>query len=140
LPEPLETGLRHRLKRVVRQMGEQHRHLKPLFSQIAEGVARGESLRELHGHLAHYREAIEAHFALESDMFFPALHGLRPEWGEQLERLDREHIRLVEDLADLVRRIEKDDGATALDEFAARLREHELLEEDLVARLTATLD
>lgn len=136
----METGLRHRLKRVVRQMADQHRHLKPLQAELAEALARNLPHRQLHERFAHYREAIEAHFTLESEMFFPALHGLRPEWEAELEGLDRDHRRLGEELAGIARRIEAGDAAEALDRFVARLREHESVEEALVGRLARDID
>ena len=89
---------------------------------------------------ARYREAVDAHFGLEGEMFFPAIHGLRPDWGEPLERLDREHAELRASLAHVGRRIAagaSGDAGQLLARFAAELREHERREEELLARLDA---
>jgi hypothetical protein len=136
--ERMETGLRYRLKRVVRQMADQHRHLQPIYGEFAEALASGAPAQEVRVRFARYREAIEAHFALETDTFFPALHGLYPGWAAELEQLDREHERLLEELAGIGRRLEvagREEGAETLERFAARLLEHERREERLADQL-----
>jgi hypothetical protein len=134
----MQTGLRHRLKRVVRQMAAQHRHLRPIHAELAEALAQQVAVQTAQAHFARYREALDAHFALEGEMFFPALHGLRPDWGESLARLDREHAELRASLAHVGRRISAGASADAgkvLERFAVELRQHEIQEEQLIARL-----
>lgn len=134
----METGLRLRLKRVVKQMGDQHRHLRPIHAELAEALARDGTVRPAQAAFARYREALDAHFALEGEMFFPALHGLRPEWGADLERLDHEHEQLRASLAEVGRRIGAGglaEAGAALEGFASALREHEGREERLIAQL-----
>ena len=134
----MRTGLRHRLKRVVRQMADQHRHLRPIHAELAEVLAREGGVRPAQDAFARYRQAIDAHFALEGEMFFPALHGLRPEWEEALEALDREHQALRAALAEVGRRIGAGaiaDAGAALAGFTSELRDHEGREERLVGRL-----
>jgi hypothetical protein len=134
----METGLRHRLKRVVRQMADQHRHLRPIQADLAEALARDGRVRPAQDAFARYRQAIDAHFALEGEMFFPALHGLRPDWQEALEALDREHEGLRDALSEVGRRIGAGtlaEAGAALAGFASELRDHEGREEQLVARL-----
>jgi len=134
----METGLRHRLKRVVKQMGDQHRHLRPIHAELAEVLAREAGVRAAQAAFSRYREALEAHFALEGEMFFPALHGLRPEWEADLVRLDGEHEQLRVSLAEVGRRIGAGGLAgagVALAEFSSALRDHEGREERLIAQL-----
>lgn len=136
--EPTQTGLRHRLKRVVKQMGAQHRHLRPIHAELAETLARQGAVRPAQHAFSRYREALEAHFALEGEMFFPALHGLRPDWEVDLEGLDREHDKLRASLAEVGRRIGAgalDDAGAALAGFASALRDHEGREERLISQL-----
>jgi hypothetical protein len=129
----LETGLRHRLRRAVRQMREQHVHFEPLADALRRAGAAG-SVEELRRALAHYAEALGAHFSLESEVFFPALHGLHPERSRELEALEREHEELLAEL----RGIGGGAGRAApasLDAFFDVLRAHERREEGLASEL-----
>ncbi len=135
----LDTGLRHRLRRVVRQITEQHGHLKPLFAQLLRAIHRGDRA-EARAQLDRYQKALRAHFALEDETFFPALHGLHPEWTEELTQLEREHAGLSRDLESLASSLSGSSGAPGaealLERFTAHLRDHELREERLVSRLS----
>jgi hemerythrin-like domain-containing protein len=134
----METGLRHRLKRVVRQMSDQHRHLRVIHAELADALSGRESASEAQERFAHYREAVEAHFALESDTFFPAVHGLRADLGTSLEALDRAHDELREMLSRLEGRVQAgstQESARALADFAGVLRDHEAIEEELLMGL-----
>lgn len=132
----METGLRHRLKRVVRQMGDQHRHLKALYAELGTAL-RDEAHPAALASFARYREAIDAHFALESEVVFPAVHGLEPRLGPELEALEREHALLGAALGAVQGKLERDPraGAEALASFVATLREHEAREEGIVGRV-----
>lgn len=119
-------------------MAAQHRHLRPIHAELAEALAQQVAVRTAQAHFARYREALDAHFTLEGEMFFPALHGLRPDWGEALARLDREHVELRASLAHVGRRIAAGapaDAGKVLERFTAELRQHEMQEEQLIARL-----
>ena len=133
----LETGLRHRLRRAVRQMSKQHEHLRALHRALAEAIAIGR-VAEVRECVDRLRTAIAAHFSLEDGVFFPAVHGLRPETARELNALAREHGEYLEALARL------NDGlaATTLDIFESGYRalsqsiaEHERREERLIASL-----
>jgi hypothetical protein len=129
----LETGLRHRLRRVVRQIREQHHQLAPLARELAGALAGG-AAAEPGNALARYREALGAHFSLESEVFFPALHGLRPERAAELEALEREHEGLLADLRGALRAGGPGAGPP-LEAFFAALGAHERREEGLAAEL-----
>jgi iron-sulfur cluster repair protein YtfE (RIC family) len=138
----METGLRHRLRRAARQMATQHEHLRTLIHAIADAAEDGR-VAEIPESVDRLRGAIEAHFSLEDDVFFPALHGLRPEAGRDLNALMREHVDFLEELA----RLRTDLTTDALDTFAKGYRafcksiaEHECREERLVASLAEVFD
>ena len=80
------SGLRYRLRRALRQIGEQHQQLRELHSRLRRAVASGDR-RDARDGFRRYREAVGAHFALEDGVFFPALHGLHPEHAEELDPL-----------------------------------------------------
>ena len=130
----LDVGLQHRVGRIERQIATQHRHLGPLCDQIRSALERGDR-GGAHDALHGYEQAIRAHFALEDEMFFPALHGLHPEHGPELEALAAEHVELSADVQGLVDRTaltDLADLARALEAFQHTLREHEAREEKLV--------
>ncbi|MDJ0864626.1 MAG: hemerythrin domain-containing protein [Myxococcota bacterium] len=130
----LDVGLQHRVGRIERQIATQHRHLAPLCEQIRSALERGDR-SGAHDALHGYEQAIRAHFALEDEMFFPALHGLHPEHGAALEALSAEHDALragVRDLADRTGLTDLSALARALDAFQRALRQHEAREEELV--------
>lgn len=136
--DELETGLRHRLKRVVKQISEQHRQLVPLREELRRALEDGGASGEALARLDHYRGAIEAHFELEVEVFFPAIHGLHPEWSRELGALEGEHVGLRQQLEALRAGLEDGDGGDprrALEAFVAQLGEHEGREERLVSRL-----
>lgn len=135
--DPLEAGLRFRLRRAAKQIGEQHRQIEGVRLDLEAALGAG-ARADLEALLARFREAIGAHFALEEDVFFPALHGLHPDRSEQLERLSSEHAIFRDMLEGLGRRF---DGQ-ALEGFGASFQElvkslavHETQEEQLVREL-----
>ena len=133
----METGLRHRLRRAVRQMATQHEHLRTLIHAIADSIEVGR-VAEIQESVDRLRGAIEAHFSLEDDVFFPALHGLRPETGRELNALMREHGDFLEELSRLRNGLTTGtlaDFAKGYQAFSQSIAEHECREERLVASL-----
>lgn len=96
----MRTGLRHRLQRALRRVEEQHRHLRAIQDEIDRAVS-GEA-SEISDWVARLRDALRAHFDLEEQVVFPALHGLVPALRQELERLEREHGNFLGMLDDLV--------------------------------------
>jgi hypothetical protein len=137
----MQTGLLHRLRRIERQVSDQHRHLRAIRAELVgalESGGKASATDALHS----YSEAIQAHFALENETFFPALHGLRPESTRDLDRLGREHGTLLSRLE----RIEETlatgalrSSVDAIQAFNTALAQHEQREEALMARLTGDL-
>lgn len=133
----LEAGLRYRLRRAVRQIAAQHGHLAQALGALAEAVRLGDQARSL-GHFDRLHDAVEAHFALEDRVIFPALHGLHPGRGDELSALSEDHERFLAELWRVRERVEAEDfppGAKALEMLRVALRTHESREERLVGEL-----
>jgi len=132
-----ESGLRYRMRRALRQIGDQHRQLHEIRDRLGAALASGER-REVRDAFVRYRHAIGAHFELEDEVFFPALHGLHPEEQEDLEALGLDHAGLLAALQRLVPLLEEsalERFGAAFDAFRRDLRQHEKREEGLVSRI-----
>ena len=134
----MSSGLRFRLQRAARQIAQQHQHLNELLREIDHALAAGDRAR-LGKIFAAYRGLVDAHFSLEDEVFFPALHGLHPEHGSELEALSSEHVGFGAQLS----RLEADLAADLVDSFERGLRglvdelnRHETREEKLVRQLS----
>ena len=128
-----QPGLRLRLGQEARRISSQHRQLDVLFGHVAEALQRREA-GSARTRFRRLRDALEAHMALEEELYFPALHGLHPELAAVLTDLAHEHTRLRGQIERLARRFaERDLGPCAggLERFADRFAEHERREESL---------
>jgi hypothetical protein len=131
-------GLVYRVKRAARQIGEQHAQLDQILRELSGAVeqGRGDDAREL---LFRYRAAIEAHFSLEEEVFFPALHGLHPEHVGDLEGLGAEHAGFRQQIERLGPLLAADLAgfAASLRSLVGQLSVHESREERLVRALSS---
>jgi hypothetical protein len=128
MPDAFHTGLRLRLRRALRRIEAQHDELRRLFS---EGDAAARSGAERRAWRACLCDALCAHFQLEDEMVFPALHGLYPRVLPTLAELSREHETF---LAQLRAMLDAADGTP--DDFPAMRHafgDHERREEALLA-------
>ena len=134
----MDAGLQHRLRRAKRQIESQHSHLHTLYESLAAAIAKGsvEPVRDTGEQLL---AAMEAHFALEDGVFFPAVHRLHPKHRQELNDLMRDHERYCKKLVQML----GDLASAGLDSFAAGYRElaasvadHEGREERLIGLLT----
>jgi len=135
--KPKEIGLRHRLRRAVRQIGAQHEHLRAAHRAVAESAAAGD-VAEVTARLDQLSGAVDAHFSLEESVFFPAIHGLHSESESSLEQLVCEHEELQEDLGKLRRALATEslhDFVERYRAFATSTAEHEAREERLLGSL-----
>ena len=135
--ELAESGLRYRMRRALRQIGDQHRQLHEIHGRLRAAIASGER-RDARDAFVRYRHAIGAHFELEDGTFFPALHGLHPEEQEPLDALSGEHAQLLaalQRLAALLEEPEPERFVRGLDAFRRDFEQHERREEALVARI-----
>jgi hemerythrin len=131
-----QPGLRLRLAHEARRIASQHDYLDALVSTTRSTLEHGERdevRRALHG----FRGAVEAHFDLEEQVHFPALHGADPGRDAQLAELERDHAALRLELADLEAQARADRERAALvggfDALVDRLASHEAREERLLA-------
>lgn len=134
----MRAGLRSRLRRVVQRVEDQHRALREIAVELDRALASGS--RELaHAWLTRMRDALRAHFELEEEVVFPALHGLDPDTLSEIEQLERDHGRFLERLRAL---LAGEPGATPLTPadvkgLRERLAAHELREEHLLEQALA---
>ncbi len=138
--ELAQAGLRYRMRRALRQIGEQHRQLHEIYARLAAAIAAGER-QEARDAFVRYRHAVGAHFELEEDVFFPALHGLHPEERNDLEALGGDHAGLLASLQRLAPLLEAsalDRFGEAFDAFRRQLTQHEKREEGLVSRVSGS--
>jgi iron-sulfur cluster repair protein YtfE (RIC family) len=138
--DPMATGLRYRLRRASRQIAEQHKHMRELARELEQALADQlpDKLKDV---LLRFRGAMDAHFALEDGVFFPALHGLHPEQRSELEELSRQHQNFGVELERLRQRLEEgslERFGTAFHELVKGLSLHEQREEKVVRSLSDT--
>jgi iron-sulfur cluster repair protein YtfE (RIC family) len=130
MSDGLETGLRHRLRRAVRRSESQHGQLRALLAEI-EGPVRAGALTVPGEWIARLRDALQAHFELEDQVLFPALHGLEPTASGSIETLSREHADFLSELGASL----AEPSGCACDAFLrlrAALGDHERREEQLL--------
>jgi hemerythrin HHE cation binding domain-containing protein len=128
--DALETGLRHRLRRAVRRSESQHVQLRALLAEIEAPLRRGMRMIPAEP-LARLRDALQAHFELEDQTLFPAVHGLQPTAGGSIEALCREHAQFLGELGDALGATSGCDG-DAFVRLRAALGDHERREEQLL--------
>ena len=134
----MRAGLRSRLRRAMQRVEEQHRALREIAVQLDAALASG-SRESADAGLTRMRDGLSAHFELEEEVVFPALHGLDPSTLPEIEQLERDHVRFLDGLGALLGR-ELSESALALADLKGlreRLAAHELREEHLLARALA---
>ena len=134
-----QPGLRMRVAQESRRISSQHRLLDDLHSVVAEALEQGDAPTACE-RFCRFKNALDAHMALEDELYFPALHGLEPDLESELMRLARDHQRFRSDLVTLERSFDQGDIGScqrALDRFAGSFAAHELCEEDLTRALQA---
>jgi len=133
-----DAGLKLRMRGEERRISSQHRQLEELFDRVMKSVRVGGIQKAVNDFLL-FSTALEAHMSVEEDIYFPALHGLRNDVGDELGELIDEHQRIREQLADLRLNLasnDEDEGLEALERLAADVDRHEQTEEKLIARIT----
>jgi len=138
--EPMESGLRYRIRRAARQIGEQHRQIREIEKLLGTAIA-DRVVEDARNAFGRYRGAVVAHFALEEEVFFPALHGLHPERGGELEFLTRQHAGFLAELRSLESLLGEEpieSFARGFGDLASSLVAHETKEEHLVSSLAVT--
>ncbi len=132
-----DVGLRKLMHRDTRRISTQHRKLDTFYAMIAMALELGE-LPKARAAFLRFQDALDAHFSLEDELYFPAIRGLRPQLDAALAELVREHRFLRKAMQDVGRELERDDqsrSADALEEFVVLLSAHEGREEELLASI-----
>lgn len=136
--DPMVKGLRFRMRRVARKMADQHQHIHEILRDFDRALADGDR-RRVSEVFESYRTALEAHFALEEEIFFPGLHGLHPEHSAELNALSEDHASFAGELDRLGETLVRDrleSFGRAFRGLVADLGEHERIEERIVRRLS----
>jgi hemerythrin len=134
-----DSGLRYRLRRAARQVGEQHRHIAEIYIALGNAVA-SRTKQDAAEALRRYEEAIHAHFSLEEEVFFPAIHGIETTQDGEVGNLANTHDELRVELRSLVDALSDADPeifSDSLHRFAKHLAIHESHEEGLLERINA---
>ena len=126
----LRTGLRLRLRRAKQRVEAQHQALRALLND-AETAARAQ--KPLWERLELLRDGLRAHFELEEEICFPAMHGLERAAKPSILRLARDHRAVLAELAELLD--EPSDATSRVLLLGQALREHEQHEEELFGEL-----
>jgi iron-sulfur cluster repair protein YtfE (RIC family) len=130
-----QPGLRLRLAHEARRIAVQHGYLDALEAATLRALERctpAEAREALHG----FRGALDAHFALEEQLHFPALHGLHAELAPEIGALERDHAEFRAAAEALEARVGLEPRGDVTHDFRAlaeRLREHEGREERMLS-------
>jgi hemerythrin len=133
-----QNGLGRRLAIEARRISSQHRQLDELYGLLL-GALEHEPLAAVRRGFERFRDALEAHFAMEDDVHFPAFHGLRPELESRLTALIEEHKIMRKALDDVQANLQSGDletGVKHLDALVVRLARHEETEEQMIGGLS----
>lgn len=132
-----QPGLRARMGREGQRISSQHRQLDTLHEMIHQSARNG-SRADVRRAFERFSDAFEAHISLEDGFYFPAVRGMHPQVGADLDALVADHQRFRRDLAALQGRFDgdaHDDWQQPLERFVDAVSEHELREEALLARV-----
>jgi iron-sulfur cluster repair protein YtfE (RIC family) len=134
-----QNGLEKRVQIESRRISSQHRQLDQFHELVAAALEHGEPV-QVRGAFTRFRDALEAHFSVEDDVYFPAVHGLRPELERDLTALVADHREMRRQLEKVQALFDADrlaEGGAALDAMVTVLIDHERREEQLLDRLRA---
>jgi iron-sulfur cluster repair protein YtfE (RIC family) len=123
-----------RMAQEARRISSQHRQLDALHALVVTALER-RAPAQARSAFVRLRDALDAHMALEDELHFPALRGLRPDLDAELAGLVREHRRFRRSLDGLAETFSDGDAgacAQGLASFVAAFAEHERREERLL--------
>jgi hemerythrin superfamily protein len=134
-----QPGLRMRISRESRRISNQHRQLDLFYEMLLKSLFR-ENVAKARSEFLRFHDALDAHFTVEEQIHFPALHGLRPELDEELAALVEDHKAFRSTLDELAQLLESKDLARcsdSLDRFVVELAAHEGREERMSERVNS---
>ena len=108
--------------------------LVALFAEAGAAVCQTGCAAAAREAFARLRDALEALFGQEEQLYYPPIWALLPERKPLLLRFVRTHEQFRARLGDIAAHLERDlleDAARALEEFACSFGGHQLEEEDL---------
>ena len=132
-----QPGLEKRVGREARRISSQHRQLDELYGLIARAL-QDNAPEPARASFVRFCDALEAHFSLEDGFYFPAVHGMRPELGAELDQLSSAHEsfrRQIQELSPLFEAGELARCEPLFDQLIIELARHEGQEEELLARI-----
>lgn len=88
-----DPGLRMRMRGEERRITSQHEKLDDFCREVYTRIDKDGAARAMGDYLL-FSAALDAHMTVEEEIFFPALHGLRPDATDDLTRLVAEHEEL----------------------------------------------
>ena len=134
-----DRGLRLRMKEEEHRISSQHEKLDEFYTEVRMALDQGGVHTSAHA-FGRFADALDAHMSVEDDIYFPALHGLRPDIADELTALVREHD-VLRDKAAVIRALleagDRESSLGRLDELASLISDHESKEEALIARITS---
>ena len=93
-----DAGLRMRMRSEERRIESQHERLDELCCDVYAQIDASGARHAINDFLL-FVAALDAHMTVEEDIYFPALHGLRPDSGDALASLVSEHDGLRRSVA-----------------------------------------
>jgi hypothetical protein len=132
---PDRRGLRLRIRRAAREIASQHDQLREIAGEISDALDLGDTAGAA-SIATQFRDALDAHFALEEDVVFPALHGSDPRSGNQIESLLSDHVAISAELRRLIDtsgEVDTVDWRACFYELRRSILVHEAREEGVVS-------
>ncbi len=135
-PAAHEDGLGLRMRREALRVASQHHQLDQFHEVFENALARGDAASAQLS-FARFADALEAHFSLEEQIYFPALHGRDPTSAPALAELVREHDALrgaLDEIHGALRARDLPACDAAIGAWLPRLVLHERREEALMTQ------
>ena len=135
-----QPGLGKRLQFETVRISSQHEKLNQLYGDLRRELERGARHNAIVC-FGRMRDSLEAHFEVEDQVYFPAVHGFMPKHSELLTRLSSDHEAFRNDLheiAGLLEAHEMTETGRLLEGLVARLLAHEESEDALMADIEST--
>ena len=135
-PGSVDAGLRHRMGYERTRIHSQHTQLADLHAMVIRALGRAE-VHSARQSFSHFEDALLAHLEVEERIYFPAIHGLRPDFANEIAELVAEHeiiVGLLPRVHGLLGGGEMEVSADALSDLARQMSQHERREEALLRR------
>ncbi len=135
-----EAGLAWRLRFEAERISSQHAKLDWLYEDLRREFAR-DGRDSAMVSFARMRDHLEAHFEVEDRVYFPAVHGFRPDHASLLHRLSSQHAFFRSALSEIGERFASTalrDVEASVSELVDSLLAHERDEQALIDEIEAS--